>query len=183
MNVSLAVNSVDGRSQDQLHIHIECIKPAVKAALRAHANAIGPNWSPFPILLAGEWYLARRVEGSDLDGINPFQLLAELPEAHAAIGDFSLVVTGETGAGGRAGFILLTGTSASGFGNRWGEALQDHRCTLAQSFEKARANQPCQPLRRPLCGRDVRDDQGDPVRLRAWQKAESVLRANENERS
>ena len=135
-DLSLAVNSVDGRSQDQLHIHIDCIKPEVKAALHAHANAIGLNWSPFPVPLAGERYLARRVEGSDLDGVNPFQLLAELPQAHAAIGGFSLVVTSETGAGGGVGFIVLTGRSAPGFGNRWGEALQDHHCALAQSSER-----------------------------------------------
>jgi CDP-diacylglycerol pyrophosphatase len=132
----LAINSAYGRSQNQLHIHIDCIKPAVKAALRTHANAISSNWAPFPVLLAGEPYLARRIEGSDLDGINPFHLLAALPKAHAAMGELSLVVTGETGASGHLGFILLAGWSAPGFGSKWGEALQDHRCALAQSPER-----------------------------------------------
>ncbi len=149
-DLSLAINSVYGRSQDQLHIHIDCIKPAVKAALHAHANAIGPNWSPFPVRLAGEWYLARRIEGSDPDGVNPFQLLAELPEAHTDIGELSLVVTGETGAGGRAGFILLTGKTAPGVDNRWGEALQDHGCTLAQSSDSRIAAQQRLPHRSDL---------------------------------
>jgi CDP-diacylglycerol pyrophosphatase len=148
--LSLAINSVYGRSQNQLHIHIDCIKPAVKAALRAHANAIGRDWSPFPIVLAGEWYLARRIEGFDLDGINPFELLTALPEAHPGIGELSLVVTGETGAGGREGFILLTGRSAPDIGNRWGEALQDHRCTVAKSSERRVAAQQRLPLRSGL---------------------------------
>lgn len=134
--LSLAINSVYGRSQNQLHIHIDCIKPAVKTALRAHASAIGPRWAPFPVLLAGEPYLANRVEEADLDGVNPFQLLAALPEARTAMAEESLVVTGETGAVGRPRFILLAGRSAPGFGNRWGEALQDHRCTLAQSPDR-----------------------------------------------
>jgi CDP-diacylglycerol pyrophosphatase len=134
--LSLAVNSIYGRSQDQLHIHIDCIKPTVKAALRAHASAIGPTWAPFPVLLAGEPYLARRIDGSDLAGTDPFRLLAALPEARAAMGEQSLVVAGETGADGHPGFILLAGRTSSGFGSKWGEALQDHRCALAQSPER-----------------------------------------------
>jgi CDP-diacylglycerol pyrophosphatase len=134
--LSLAVNSVYGRTQDQLHIHIDCIKPAVKVALRAHASAIGANWASFPVLLAGEPYLARRVEGSDLAGADPFRLLAALPEARVAMGEESLVVTGETGADGHPGFILLAGRTGPGFGSKWGEALQDHRCALAQSPER-----------------------------------------------
>lgn len=131
--LSLAVNSVYGRTQDQLHIHIDCIKPAVKAALRAHARAIGPHWTPFPVLLAGEPYLARRIDSADLSGVNPFRLLAGLPEARAAMGEESLVVTGETGADRRPGFILLAGRTSPDRGSKWGEALQDHRCALAQS--------------------------------------------------
>ena len=134
--LSLAVNSIYGRSQGQLHIHIDCIKPAVRAALHAHASDIGPNWAPFPVPLAGEPYLAQRIDGSDLAGANPFRLLAALPEARAAMGEQSLVVTGETGAAGRPGFILLAGRTDPGFGNKWGEALQDHRCALAQSPER-----------------------------------------------
>jgi CDP-diacylglycerol pyrophosphatase len=118
----LAVNSVYGRSQDQLHIHIDCIKPAVRAALDAHARAIGPNWAPFPVPLAGEPYLAKRIDGSDLAGANPFRLLAALPEARAAMGQESLVVTGETGAGGRPGFILLAGRTRPGFGKQVGRS-------------------------------------------------------------
>jgi len=134
--LSLAVNSIYGRSQGQLHIHIDCIKPAVRAALRAHASAIGPNWAPFPVLLSGEPYLARRIDGSDLAEANPFRLLAALPETRAAMGEESLVVTGETGADGRPGFILLAGRTGPGVSNKWGEALQDHHCALAQSPER-----------------------------------------------
>jgi CDP-diacylglycerol pyrophosphatase len=134
--LSLAVNSIYGRSQDQLHIHIDCIKPAVKAALRAHARAIGPDWAPFPVLLVGEPYLAKRIDGSDLAGADPFRLLAALPEARAAMGAESLVVTGDTGADGHPGFILLAGRIRPGSINKWGEELQDHRCALAQSPER-----------------------------------------------
>jgi CDP-diacylglycerol pyrophosphatase len=131
--LSLAINSVYRRTQDQLHIHIDCIKPAVQAALRAHASSIGPNWAPFPVPLAGERYFAMRIEGSDLAGADPFRLLATLPGARAAMGEESLAVTGETGADGNPGFILLAARTWPGPGNRWGEVLQDHRCALARS--------------------------------------------------
>jgi hypothetical protein len=61
-------------------------------------------------------------------GTDPFRLLAALPEARTAMGEESLVVTGKTGAD-----ILLAGRTGPGFGNKWGEELQDHRCALARS--------------------------------------------------
>lgn len=131
--LSLAVNSAYWRTQDQLHIHIDCIKPAVRAALRAGASTIGPNWAPFPVPLEGERYLARRIEGSDLAGTDPFRLMAALPEFQVAPREESLVVTGETGADGQPGFILLAARTWPGYGNKWGEQLQDHRCALARS--------------------------------------------------
>lgn len=135
-DLSLAVNSVQGRSQDQLHIHIDCIKPAVEAALRTHAAAIGPSWAPFPKALAGNFYLAKRINSSDLDGVNPLRLLAALPQARSAMGEQTLVVTGETGPHGRPGFILLTSRAIPDITDGGGEALQDHRCLVGQKRPK-----------------------------------------------
>jgi CDP-diacylglycerol pyrophosphatase len=131
--VGLAVNSIAGRTQHQLHIHIDCIKPAVRATLHAHAAAIGPDWAPFPVTLAGEHYLARRIGGSDLAGVNPFQLLAALPQARAAMGRETLVLTGAIDPEGRPGFILLAGRAAPDTRHKGsGEDLLDHRCALAR---------------------------------------------------
>jgi len=131
--ISLAINSIDGRTQDQLHIHIDCIKPDVRAALHAHAAAIGPYWAPFPVLLAGSYYLAERIDGSDLTGVNPFRLLAALPQARAAMARETLVATGETGPDGHPGFILLAGRAVPAVReNGGGEDLQDHSCALAR---------------------------------------------------
>ena len=84
----------------------------MRAALQAHVAAVGPRWAPFPTPLAGEPYLARRVDGPDLAGVNPFRLLAELPRARAAMGAETLVVTGATGPDRRPGFVLLAGRAA-----------------------------------------------------------------------
>ena len=138
-DLSLAVNSIQGRSQDQLHIHIDCIKPAVKVALQTHATVIGPSWAPFPRPLAGNFYLAKRIDSSDLDGVNPFRLLAALPQARSAMGEQTLVVIGETGPHGRPGFILLTSRAIPDITDGGGEALQDHRCLVGQERPKADA--------------------------------------------
>ena len=59
--VGLEVNSVDGRSQDQLHIHLDCMHRSVMAALKTHGGAVGQTWAPFPVPLAERQYLALRV--------------------------------------------------------------------------------------------------------------------------
>jgi CDP-diacylglycerol pyrophosphatase len=125
--VSLAINSEAARSQDQLHIHVDCIRADVHDALTRHAGEIGPDWAPFPEPLAGDDYRAIAVEGAELD-VNPFKLLADgIDGARADMGNQTLVVVGTFGADGRPGFIVLadrvdvaTGDTAGG------EALQDH---------------------------------------------------------
>jgi CDP-diacylglycerol pyrophosphatase len=131
--LSLAVNSPHARSQNQLHIHIDCLRPDVRAALREAAPAIGERWTKLPVPLAGHRYWARRVLGRDLDGRNPFKLLAaQLPGARAAMGEQTLAVVGAE-FGGRPGFILLDDRLDLAVGDHaGGEELQDHACALAR---------------------------------------------------
>lgn len=131
--LSLAVNSVYGRSQNQLHIHIDCVAPAVKAALGRRIAAVGDKWAPFPEPLAGHRYRAMRVDGEAL-AANPFLLLADgVAGARAAMGKETLVVVGASFAAGRPGFVVLDTTADAATGNRGnGEELQDHSCALAK---------------------------------------------------
>ncbi len=125
--VSLAINSAAGRSQDQLHIHVDCLRADVNAALHAHQAAVGPDWTPFPVALAGTRYRAMRIEQDDLADANPFLLLAKSVPA-AEMRWHTLVVAGAT-FGNRPGFILLDGRADLAAGDRGhGEALQDHNC-------------------------------------------------------
>ncbi|MCX2929528.1 CDP-diacylglycerol diphosphatase [Mycobacterium sp. CVI_P3] len=122
---SLAINSEVARTQDQLHIHIDCVRSDVHDALRAAAGGIGPVWSPLAVPLVGHSYWAMSVPGADLDA-NPFTLLADgLPGARAAMGLHTLVVVGATDAAGRPGFVILADRSDSGT-PAGGEELQDH---------------------------------------------------------
>jgi CDP-diacylglycerol pyrophosphatase len=125
--ISLAINSIDARSQNQLHIHIDCVRPDVQAALREHAAEIGPQWAPFPVPLAGHDYLAMRVAQQDLGATNPFKLLADgVPDARDDMGHYTLVVVGTP-----EGFVLLA-DHATGIDDRGhGEDLQDHACAAA----------------------------------------------------
>lgn len=132
--LSLAINSPYGRTQDQLHIHIDCVRPDVREALAAHREAIGELWETFPVKLAGQPWRAFRVNGEDLGTVNPFRLLASGdPEAGAEMGKHTLVVVGMTWPDKVAGFVVLDGKFDLATGNTAsGEVLQDHDCALAR---------------------------------------------------
>lgn len=132
-DLSLAVNSVYGRTQNQFHIHIDCLKPEVRSALLRWRPALSDNWRRFPALLAGHSYLARRLLDPDLSRTNPFLLLAESsPDARAHMGAFTLVAAGAFFAH-HPGFVLLAGHADPTRGNPGsGESLQDHTCALAR---------------------------------------------------
>ncbi len=132
--LSLAVNSQLARSQNQLHIHIDCIRADVRDALQRERFAIGRRWTPLPILLAGHRYRAIRVAGSSLGGQNPFKLLAwGVPGARADMGYHTLVVVGMWFAPYVPGFVVLDDRADPANGdNAGGEELQDHACALGR---------------------------------------------------
>jgi len=130
-DVALAVNSIDGRSQNQLHIHVDCIDPAVRQTLAAALPDIGPRWAPLAVDLAGHRYEAMRLSGDDLTQ-DPFKLLAAGDAAaRAEMGLETLVVTGVRSPNGAPGFVLLADhadPAAGDIGN--GESVMDHSCKV-----------------------------------------------------
>jgi CDP-diacylglycerol pyrophosphatase len=126
--VSLAINSVRARSQTQFHIHVDCVRADVRAALSEHSAEVGPAWAPFPVPLAGHRYDAVAVTGEDLDAVNPLVLLADgIAGARETMADRTLVVVGAFGADGRPGFVVLSDRADTATGNlAEGEELQDH---------------------------------------------------------
>jgi CDP-diacylglycerol pyrophosphatase len=131
--ISLAINSSFGRSQNQLHIHIDCVRIDVREVLQRQLAAIGDSWAPLSEPLVGHHYRAMRVLTDTLDGTNPFALLADgVPGARMAMGEQTLVAIGAEFDGGHPGFIILTDQVDLGSGDRAsGEELQDHDCALA----------------------------------------------------
>ncbi len=124
--IGLAVNSIWARSQDQLHIHIGCLRPSVYDALHADAGRIGRTWSP--MTMRGFHYQAMRILGENLGSTNPFELLANgIPGAKDEMSRFTLFVAGMDFKEG-PGFAVLTGTYVPG-----AETLLDPRCSLASA--------------------------------------------------
>jgi CDP-diacylglycerol pyrophosphatase len=133
-DIALAVNSVYGRSQNQLHIHVDCVRPDVERILVASLSRIGPAWSDFEVPLAGRRYRAMWLPGADLAGRNPFDLLAKDPTARADMGRETLAVVPVTSASGARGFVLLSDRANPAEGDKGhGEAVQDHHCRVLES--------------------------------------------------
>jgi CDP-diacylglycerol pyrophosphatase len=119
--VGLAVNPLHARGQDQLHIHIECLRPEVYETLKTvHLSA---SWSP--VTLGGASYWVRSISGN-LDADDPFKLLASHPpEAERGMNDYTLVVTGAPSE--VRGFLMLASSGAAG------ELLLDSTCAAVQA--------------------------------------------------
>lgn len=126
-SLSLAINSAPRRTQNQLHIHVDCVSVEVRDTLRAHGTDIGGDWAPFAVSFAGHAYRAMRAQTLGQPGATPFHLVAKLPEAHAGMGEESLVVVGAGFSNGESGFYLLETRAGPG------EELQDHGCAVAAS--------------------------------------------------
>jgi len=133
--VGLAVNSSFDRSQDQLHIHVDCLQPDVRQLLDAHVGEIGTTWKQLAFDLEGRRYWSRRVEGADLLGVNPFRLLAEwVNRTGGVMWKETLVVAGVKLSDHHDGFVLLADAADPAHGARGhGESLLDHSCSLVKS--------------------------------------------------
>lgn len=115
-DVGLAVNSPMARSQDHLHIHVDCVAAATRAALDA-GGPLGSEWRWLPGALEGRRYLARRApEGLDL---NPFAELAALLPAPRLIRQAGIAVISSDG-----GLALLADLRPGAMA----ELLLDHGC-------------------------------------------------------
>ena len=129
-DVSLAINSQYGRSQNQLHIHIDCIRADIRDALKRQQAAIGSAWAPLAEPLAGHAYLAMAMPATDLERVNLFRRLARTVPT-GRMGQETLVVVGATLASGQPGFDVLVDRADLAKGdNASGEELQDHDCAV-----------------------------------------------------
>jgi CDP-diacylglycerol pyrophosphatase len=143
--IGLAVNAKATRGQEQLHIHIDCMREEVRAALGAsQAKIPKTGWSAAEIDLNPDdktdkkrfFYRVMRIERDDLEETNPFNLLstrlkaADEAKRAALMALQTLVLTGAPG----GGFYLLSqdGPAKADAEDRGhGETLLDHDCKTA----------------------------------------------------
>jgi CDP-diacylglycerol pyrophosphatase len=130
-DLGLALNSRQGRSQDQLHIHIDCLQTSVRNALKAHATDIHAGaWSRLSFDLHGDRYWATKLKSADLSDVNVFRLVAEgLHVAEADRFKVTIVVAGTSLDKGEDGFYLLALVAKNPRSSQGhGEFLLDHAC-------------------------------------------------------
>ena len=127
--VAIAVNSKYARSQNQLHLHVDCVDKDVAAALAAYSSVLDLQFRLMTVELKGRRYWARRLDSSDLSGAFPFRLLADgIDGAKGEMGLWSLAAIGASFSG-QPGFILLADRSGPPAGGH-SEDLQDHDCLI-----------------------------------------------------
>jgi CDP-diacylglycerol pyrophosphatase len=128
--VILAINSPTARSQMQLHIHVGCVLPAIRAELESRAAMQPGIWSAPDFLDGRHPYRVMRITGEELGPPTPFQRLATLPTARADMGGYSLAVVGARFASG-PGFYLLATAANPERGNPAGaEELMAPACAV-----------------------------------------------------
>ena len=129
-DIGLAVNSRLTRSQDQLHIHVDCLEAQAKGMLAKLVPSLSTQrWSPDALRFAGQPYAARLVEGPDLAAVDVFALAAELPAVQARPGRSTLAAVGVTLPDGKPGFAVLAGLSEPRRAlQSTAEDLLDHSC-------------------------------------------------------
>jgi CDP-diacylglycerol pyrophosphatase len=135
--IGLEINSAAARSQLQLHIHVDCIRPDLPQLLRAHQADPPGLW--LPLMLDGHEYRIMRLVGATLGENNPFKLAAAIsPFAASAMAAQSLLLTGayfdnglDNGDGRRKGFYLIDSPVNFERGERGNaEVWLDHGCTI-----------------------------------------------------
>ena len=121
--VGMAINPLRSRSQDQLHIHVACLRPGFYQGLRQAADELHGTWSQ--VRIDGADYRALRVSGAELGAANPFALIAQ--GVPGAMNGYSLLVAGMEFRDG-PGFAVLVQTE----GLPAAELLLDSSCAVAQ---------------------------------------------------
>jgi CDP-diacylglycerol pyrophosphatase len=94
-DTALAINSQFGRTQNQLHIHISCVRPDVAQALAGRAAKIGDDpAAPLTIPLGPRRHRYRVVGAASLVAPGPFALAAAMPGARRDMAAQSIAVIG-----------------------------------------------------------------------------------------
>lgn len=128
--MSLAINSKYGRSQEQLHIHIACLRPDVHQTLMLLEKSVSENWTPLSQKIVGHQYIARKLVDADLTKEDPVKLLMQYVSAHGDdISHYGLgvVATPEGNLMLLASRFKLSQLTLGSVGE-----IQDYRCALAQ---------------------------------------------------
>lgn len=141
-DIGLAINSAVSRSQDQLHIHISCVRQDVSEVLHENDGKISGHWTLFNFSSIEHHYLAMWISGENLSPHNPFNIVeASFSGAAAEMADRTIVVIGFTKADKTKGFVILTEQVDKLSGDLAnGEDLLDPSCNIVAIEDWAHRN-------------------------------------------
>lgn len=130
-DVALAINSVEGRGQDQFHIHISCISPQIKAEISEQERHIPDHWSQQSINLDGKLYYATRERYKSASAFNPIKMVADgISGARMEMGRMSVMVVGMGNKNEGTDFFVFAGRSDKDRGDRGkAEDFLDNSCS------------------------------------------------------
>jgi CDP-diacylglycerol pyrophosphatase len=123
---ALAINSKPRRTQEQLHIHIACVRPDVAQALAQNDAKIGSDpATAWQTALGPNSNTYRVIKTSGLAAADsPYKLVAAMPGARTDMADQSIAVVGST----TPGSYYVLDTSAHGTNPGSAEELLDQYC-------------------------------------------------------
>ena len=128
--VGVSINSSYSRSQEQLHLHIDCMDKGIAAMLNDYVSSLDQTFRPMTIPLKGRVDWARRIDGEELGDRSPFEMLAGgIDGAKDKMGAWTLILVGADFSG-KPGFALLADHWEM-LGGGHAEDLQDHDCAIA----------------------------------------------------
>ncbi|PKH23617.1 CDP-diacylglycerol diphosphatase [Enterobacterales bacterium CwR94] len=124
--LSLTLNSPTGRTQDQLHIHISCLRTDVRREIDRWSGGLTAQWQPK--MLSGKTWYVRAITAAELYHVSPFMRLHdELPQAKENMAKFGLALVALP-----SGNLALLAIER----NLWtlnrasAEEIQDHGCAI-----------------------------------------------------
>ena len=125
-NYALTVNSRWGRTQNQLHIHISCLRPDIRQRLDALSKTLSSRWQSAQ--LGEHQYQLRLITRDEFKRTSPFIRIAnELPEAREEMGSYGIAVAA-MGDGVRV--LMVVKRDLLRMNRASAEELQDHSCTI-----------------------------------------------------
>jgi CDP-diacylglycerol pyrophosphatase len=128
--LGLEINSQYRRSQNQLHIHIDCMHSDVSEALARHAKDAPGAWQWDT--LDGRRYRIMRVT-SLTQANNPFRIVARDNPDSQAMAMQTILVTGAGPSAQQDGWLIVNSGLDVDNGSGTAEGLLDHACRVANS--------------------------------------------------
>lgn len=126
--LGLEINSQFRRSQNQLHIHIDCMQGKISDALARHAQDTPGEWHWDT--LDGQRYRIMRVT-SLTQADNPFRIVARDNPNSQAMAMQTVLVTGAGPSAKQDGWLIVNSGLDIDNGSGTAEGLLDHACRVA----------------------------------------------------